>query len=77
MNVDAEIKALGIVIVRVQEQADRGEVAPEDRAKIADYLQGRLTLVKRHMATDEFLALQRSVEADLAALPVTHDANSP
>ncbi len=62
MNVDAEIKALGIVICRVQKQADRGEVASEDRAKIADYLQGRLALVKRHIATDEFVEFQKIIE---------------
>jgi hypothetical protein len=62
MNVQSEVKALRVVVGRMPEQAVREEWTLEEIPAIVRYLQGRLTLIKRHIATDEFVEFQRIIE---------------
>ncbi len=68
MNVRAEIETLGDEIREAQEQAERGELTPEERIKKADRLQGRLALVKGQIRTEELVEFGRSVLDDLDRL---------
>ena len=69
MNVRAEIETLGNEIREAQEQAERGELTPEERINTADRLRGRLTLVERHVATEEAVRFYKDVIAEIEALP--------
>ncbi len=68
MNVQSEVKALRVIVDRMPEQAVSEGWTLEEIPVIVRYLQGRLTLVKRHIATDEYVEFQRSVEATIDGL---------
>lgn len=63
MNVRAEVEALGVVVVSLPEWAVRGAFTVDEIQKIARYLQGRVPLVKRLLATDEIAEFQKILEA--------------
>lgn len=62
MNVQSEVKALSVIVDRMPEQAVREGWTLEEIPVVVRYLQGRLTLVKRHIATDEFVEFQKIIE---------------
>lgn len=62
MNVQSEVKALSIVADSLPEQAVREGWTLEEIPVIVGYLQGRLTLIKRHIATDEFVEFRKIIE---------------
>ncbi len=70
MNVQAEVKALSIVLDRMPEQAVSEGWTLEDIPVIVGYLQGRLTLIERHIATDEFVAFQKIIETSYTPAPL-------
>jgi len=55
MNIQAEVKALSVVLDRMPEQAVRERWTLEEIPVVVGYLEGRLTLIKRHIATDEYV----------------------
>jgi hypothetical protein len=62
MNVQSEVKALRVIVGRMPEQAVREGWTLEEIPVIVRYLQGRLTLIKRHSATDEFVEFRKIIE---------------
>ena len=70
MNVRAEVEALEFVANSLPERARNGEFTVQDLKRIGPYLMGRVTLIKRHVATMEAVRFYNEVEADLAELPV-------
>jgi hypothetical protein len=62
MNVHSEVKALSTLVDSLPERAKRGEFTPEEIPAVVRYLEGRLTLIKRHIATDEFARFQKIIE---------------
>ena len=62
MNVQSEVKALSIVLDRMPEQAVSEGWTLEEIPVIVGYLEGRLTLIKRHIATDEYVEFQKIIE---------------
>ncbi len=62
MNVQSEVKALSIVVDSLPERAKRGEFTPEEIPAVVGYLEGRLTLIKRHIATDEYVEFRKIIE---------------
>jgi hypothetical protein len=62
MNVQAEVKALRSIVDRMPEQAVREGWTLEDIPVIVGYLEGRLTLIKRHIVTDEYVEFRKIIE---------------
>jgi hypothetical protein len=62
MDVRVEVEALRVVAQRYEELAYAGEVTLEEIPVIVGYLEGRLTLIKRHIATDEFVEFRKIIE---------------
>jgi hypothetical protein len=62
MNVQSEVKALSTLVDSLPERAKRGEFTPEEIPVLVGYLEGRLILIKRHIATDEFVEFQKIIE---------------
>ncbi len=74
MNVHSEVKALSIVLDSLPERAKRGEFTPEEIPAIVGYLEGRLTLIKRHIATDEYVEFQKIIETSYTPCDGLHGA---
>jgi hypothetical protein len=62
MNVKAEVKALKVIVGRMPEQAVREGWTLEEIPAVVRYLECRLTLIKRHIATDEYVEFQKIIE---------------
>ncbi len=62
MNVQSEVKALRVIVDRMPEQAVSEGWTLEDIPVIVGYLEGRLTLIKRHIVTDEFAEFRKIIE---------------
>jgi hypothetical protein len=62
MNVQSEVKALRVIADSLPERAKRGEFTPEEIPAVVRYLEGRLTLIKRHIATDEYVEFRKIIE---------------
>jgi hypothetical protein len=62
MNVQSEVKALSTLVDSLPERAKRGEFTPEEIPVLVGYLEGRLTLIKRHIATDEYVEFRKIIE---------------
>ncbi len=62
MNVQSEVKALSIVVDSLPEQAVSEGWTLEEIPVIVGYLEGRLTLIKRHIATDEYVEFRKIIE---------------
>jgi hypothetical protein len=62
MNVQSEVKALKVIVGRMPEQAVREGWTLEEIPAIVGYLEGRLTLIKRHIVTDEFAEFRKIIE---------------
>ncbi len=62
MNVQSEVKALRVIVDRMPEQAVSEGWTLEEIPAIVRYLEGRLTLIKRHIATDEYVEFRKIIE---------------
>jgi hypothetical protein len=62
MNVQAEVKALSIVVDSLPERAVSEGWTLEDIPVIVGYLECRLTLIKRHIVTDEYVEFRKIIE---------------
>jgi hypothetical protein len=62
MNVQSEVKALSIVVDSLPERAVREGWTLEEIPAIVRYLEGCLTLIKRHIATDEYVEFRKIIE---------------
>jgi hypothetical protein len=62
MNIQSEVKALRVIVDRMPEQAVSEGWTLEDIPVIVGYLEGRLTLIKRHIATDEYVEFRKIIE---------------
>jgi hypothetical protein len=62
MNVQSEVKALSTLVDSLPERAVREGWTLEDIPVIVGYLEGRLTLIKRHIVTDEFAEFRKIIE---------------
>ncbi len=62
MNVQSEVKALRSIVDRMPEQAVSEGWTLEEIPAIVGYLEGRLTLIKRHIATDEYVEFRKIIE---------------
>ncbi len=74
MNVQSEVKALRVVVDSLPERAKRGEFTFEEIPVIVGYLEGRLTLIKRHIATDEYVEFQKIIETSYTPCDGLHGA---
>jgi len=74
MNVQAEVKALSVVLDRMPEQAVREGWTLEEIPAVVGYLEGRLTLIKRHIATDEFAEFRKIIETSYTPCDGLHGA---
>ncbi len=74
MNVQSEVKALRVVADSLPERAKRGEFTFEEIPVIVGYLEGRLTLIKRHIATDEYVEFQKIIETSYTPCDGLHGA---
>jgi hypothetical protein len=63
MNVHSEVKALSTLVDSLPERAKRGEFTPEEIPAVVRYLEGRLTLIKRHIVTDEYVEFRKIINA--------------
>ncbi len=61
MNVHSEVKALSIVLDRMPEQAVSEGWTLEEIPAVVGYLEGRLTLIKRHIVTDEYVEFRKII----------------
>ncbi len=68
MNVQSEVKALSTLVDSLPERAVREGWTLEEIPAIVRYLQGRLTLIKRHIVTDEFARFQKIIETSYGPL---------
>ncbi len=62
MNVQAEVKALRVIVDRMPEQAVSEGWTLEDIPAIVGYLESRLILIKRHIATDEYVEFRKIID---------------
>ena len=62
MNVQSEVKALSTLVDSLPERAVREGWTLEEIPAIVRYLECRLTLIKRHIATDEFVEFRKIIE---------------
>ncbi len=74
MNVQAEVKALSVVLDRMPEQAVREGWTLEEIPVVVGYLEGRLTLIKRHIVTDEYVEFRKIIETSYTPCDGLHGA---
>jgi hypothetical protein len=74
MNIQSEVKALRVIVDRMPEQAVIEGWTLEDIPVIVGYLEGRLTLIKRHIATAEYVEFRKIIETSYTPCDGLHGA---